>query len=220
MAGATKLDQIYQQLQEQHQQMQEQHQQVLTSLKPQRASKPQSISNVGSAEADSILLELQFSQDDGNLASPIVVPAGEPSCSPFDYSQHPSEDAGTPALLKHHEHHLGLFGVQFGRSGFQMYDVHSRRNDLKLIAPSSGRQYNGGVDGIVAPYALMKAGAFTEMRIVYEHKQSIAQKQLYREANLSQFKVRCIQLSNNLPPPSVTGGRICIWWVNLKGANA
>ena len=81
-----------------------------------------------------------------------------------------------------------------------MYDVHSRSNDLKLIAPSSGRQYNGGVDGIVAPYALTKAGAFTEMRIVYEHKQSIAQKQLYREANPSQFKVRCIQLSNHLPP--------------------
>ena len=78
------MDQIYQQMQEQHQQIQEQHQQVLTLLKPQRASKPQSISNVGSAEADSILLELQFSQDDGNLASPIVVPAGEPSCSPFD----------------------------------------------------------------------------------------------------------------------------------------
>ena len=76
-----------------------------------------------------------------------------------------------------------------------MYDVHSRSNDLKLLAPSSGRHYNGGVDGIVAPYALTKAGAFTEMRIVYEHKQSIAQKQLYREANPSQFKVRCIRLS-------------------------
>ena len=101
-----------------------------------------------------------------------------------------------------------------------MYDVHSRSNDLKLITPSSGQQYNGVVDGIVAPYALMKAGAFTEMRIVYEHKQSIAQKQLYRKANTSQFKVRCIQLCNHLPPLSVTGGRICTRWVNLKGANA
>ena len=112
MAGATKLDQIYLQ-------MQEQHQQVLTSLKPQRASKPQSISNVGSAEADSILLDLQFSQDDGNLASPIVVPAGEPSCSPFDYSQHPSEDAGTPVLLKHHEHHLGCLECNLAEAGFR-----------------------------------------------------------------------------------------------------
>ena len=212
------MQEQHQQMQEQHQQMQEQHQQVLTLL--EQASKPQSISNVGSAEADSILLELQFSQVDGNLASPIVVPAGEPSCSPFDYSQHPSENAGTPALLKHHEHHLGLFGVQFGRSGFQMYDVHSRSNDLIMVAPSSGRQYNGGVDGIVAPYALLKAGAFTEMRVLYEHKQSITQKLLYREANPSQFKVRCIQLCNHLPLLSVTGGRICIRWVNLKGAHA
>ena len=98
--------------------MQEQHQQVLTLLEPQQALKPQSISNVGSAEADSILLELQFSQVDGNLASPIVVTAGEPSCSPFDYSQHPSENAGTPALRKHHEHHLGL-ECKLAEAGFR-----------------------------------------------------------------------------------------------------
>ena len=181
-------DQIRQQMQEQHQQMQEQHQELLALLKSQPTSKPRSISNVGSAEADDILFELHFSQDDGNLQCPITLPAEGPSCSSFDYSLYPTEDAGTPQLLKHHEQHLRSFGVHFGRSGFQMYDVHSRKSDLKLIIPS-GLQYKGGLDGIAAPHGLMKAGAFTEMRIAYEHKQSTTQKQLYREANPAQFKV-------------------------------
>ena len=176
------------QMQAQHQQSQERHQELLALIKSQPASKPQSISNVGSAEADNILFELNFKQDDGNLQCPIILPAEGPSCSPFEYAQYPTEDAGTPALLKHHEQHLRLFGVHFGRSGFQMYDVHSRRSDLKLITPS-GLQYKGGLDGIAAPYGLMKAGAFTEMRIAYEHKQSTTQEQLYREANPAQFKV-------------------------------
>ena len=181
-----------------HQQMDE----VLALLKSKTASKPQSISNVGSAEADSILFELNFLQEDGNLACPIVVPAGSPSCCPFDYSQHPSEDAGTPALLTHHQLHLHQFGVHFGRSGFQMYDVHSRKKDLQVTAPS-GLQYNGGVDGIAAPYALTKAGAFSEMRIAYEHKQSDTQKQLYREAHPHQFKVCCVQQCGHSPSYSI-----------------
>ena len=87
ISGGSKLDQ----------QMDE----ALALLKSKPASKPRSISNFESAEADSILFELNFLQEDGNLACPIVVPAGSPSCCPFDYSQHPSEDAGTPALLTH-----------------------------------------------------------------------------------------------------------------------
>ncbi len=79
-----------------------------------------------------------------------------------------------------------------------MYDVHGRKKDLQVTAPS-GLQYNGGVDGIAAPYALTKAGAFTEMRIAYEHKQSEAQKQLYREAHPHQFQVCCIQQCGHSP---------------------
>ena len=164
--------------------------QILSLLKAKANPKASAISNVGSAEADAILLELGFLQADGNKAYPIVVPAEAPNCSSFDYSQFSSEDIGTPWLLKHHENQLTQFGVQFGRRFFEIHDVHSRR-DLRLLLPS-GASYNGGLDGIVAPWGLTKAGAVTEMRIAYEHKQSAAQKRLYPEAHLEGSEVHLL----------------------------
>ncbi|KAL0042054.1 hypothetical protein WJX77_001817 [Trebouxia sp. C0004] len=155
--------------------------QILSLLKAKTNPKARPISEVGSAEADSVLLELGFLQDDGNEVDPIVVPAGLSMCHSFDYSQFPSEDDGTPALLQHHQQQLSGFEVQFGRSQFQMYDIHHRK-DLKLTLPS-GVSYIGGLDGVAAPWGLAKAGAVSEMRIAYEHKQSIAQKQAHQEAN-------------------------------------
>ena len=158
--------------------------QILSLLKVKAYPKASPISNVGSAEANFILLELGFLQEDGNKAYPIVVPTEAPECSSFDYSQFLSEDNGTPRLLKHHQKQLTQFGVQFGRSYFEIHDVHTRR-DLKLLLPS-GTSYHGGVDGVVAPWGLTKAGAVTEMRIAYEHKQSAAQN---REAHPADFEV-------------------------------
>ena len=154
---------------------------ILSLLKAEANPKASPISNVGSAEADSILLELEFLQEDDNKAYPIVVPAEAPECSSFDHSQFSSENNGTPQLLEHHQKQLTQFGVQFGRSCFEIHDVHTRR-DLKLLLPS-GTLYRGGLDGVVAPWGLTKAGAVTEMHIAYEHKQSAAQKRLYREAH-------------------------------------
>lgn len=156
-------------------------------LKANANPKASAISNVGSAEADAILLELGFLQEDGNKAYPIVVPAEAPNCSSFDYSQFSSQDIGTPWLLKHHEKQLTQFRVRFGRSFFEIHDVHCRQ-DLRLLLPS-GASYNGGLDGIVAPWGLTKAGAVTEMHVAYEHKQSAAQKRLYREAHLEGFEL-------------------------------
>ena len=160
---------------------------ILRLLKAEANPKASPISNVGSAEADAILLELGFLQEDGNKAYPIVVPAEAPECSSFDYSQFSSKGNGTPQLLKHHQNQLTKFGVQFGRSHFEIHDVHTRR-DLKLLLPS-GTLYYGGLDGIVASWGLTKAGAVTEMRIAYEHKQSAAQKRLYREAHPEDLEV-------------------------------
>ena len=82
-----------------------------------------------------MLLELGFLQDDGNEVAPIVVPAGLSMSHSFDYSQFPSDNDGTPALLQHHQQQLSGFEVQFGRSQFQMYDIHIRK-DLKLTLSS------------------------------------------------------------------------------------
>ena len=103
-----------------------------------------------------------------------------------------SENSGTPGLLKHHQKQLTHLGVQFGRGNFEIYDVHTRR-DLKLLLPS-GTSYNGGLDGVAAPWGLAKAGAISEMRIAYEHKQSAAPKRLYREAHPEAFEVDLLLL--------------------------
>ncbi|KAL0044013.1 hypothetical protein WJX82_002191 [Trebouxia sp. C0006] len=84
--------------------------QILSLLKAKTNPKARPISEVGSAEADSVLLELGFLQDDGV-------------------------------------------------------------------------SYIGGLDGVAAPWGLAIAGAVSEMRIAYGHKQSSAQKQAYQEAN-------------------------------------
>ena len=159
-----------------------------------------------------MLLELGFLQDDGDEVDPIVVPAGLSACHSFDYSQFPSEDDGTPALLQHHQQHLSGFEVQFGRSKFQMYDIHHRK-DLKLISPS-GVSYTGGLDGVAAPWKLAKAGAVSEMRMAYnyEHKQSSAQKQAYREANSQYHEV------NLLHKQSRSGKFSIMFSDSLKGA--
>ena len=139
-----------------------------------------------------MLLELGFLQDDGNKVDPIVVPDGSSICHSFDYSQFPSEDDGTPALLKHHQQQLSGFAVRFGRSQFQMYDIH-RRKDLKLILPS-GVSYIGGLDGVAARWGLAQAGVVSEMRIAYEHKQSSAQKQAFQEAHPQYYEVHLLHI--------------------------
>ena len=81
-----------------------------------------------------------------------------------------------------------------------MYDIHARK-DLKLTL-ASGVSYIGGLDGVVAPWGLTKAGAVSEMRIAYEHKQSSAQNQAFQEANPQNYEV-------NLPHKQSRSGRIC-----------
>ncbi len=71
-----------------------------------------------------------------------------------------------------------------------MYNIHHRK-DLKLILPS-GVSYIGGLDGVAAPWGLAIAGAVSEMRIAYGHKQSSAQKQAYQEANPQYYEVHLL----------------------------
>ena len=66
--------------------------QILSVLKAKANPKASPMSNVGSAEADRILLELGFLPEDGNKAYPIVVPTEAPECSSFDSSQFSTEN--------------------------------------------------------------------------------------------------------------------------------
>ncbi|KAL0019690.1 hypothetical protein WJX79_008385 [Trebouxia sp. C0005] len=85
--------------------------QILNLLTQQQNPKAKPISEVGSAEANSVLLQLGFLQEDGNDMDPIAVPASISPSHSFDYLQSPSENDSTPALLDYHQQQLSLFEV-------------------------------------------------------------------------------------------------------------
>ncbi|KAL0023226.1 hypothetical protein WJX79_006279 [Trebouxia sp. C0005] len=80
--------------------------QILNLLTQQQNPKAKAVSEVGSAEADSVLLQFGLLQEDGNDIDPIAVPARLSMGHSFDYSQFPSESDGNPALLDYHQQQL------------------------------------------------------------------------------------------------------------------
>lgn len=139
---------------------------------------PKGFSTVGSEEAWAMLTELEFDEVNGNDLFPIDVPQDTAPCADFDYAKYPSENAGTPALLKHHQEQLSKLGVKFGRGGFQAYDLQTQK--VFSLLTSTGKSYKGAVDGCIAPYGLGNVGATRQLRICYEHKQTVGQKAEYR----------------------------------------
>ena len=150
--------------------------------------RPKAFSSVGSTEAERLLQALSFSETDGNSIDPIEVPADcSASASPFDYSQYKDEEEGNLACLNHHKAQLEKFGVHFGRGAFQMYDLHKEQR-LYNIRTSNGQEYNGNVDGCLAPFGLFASSAASQSRIIYEHKQSSSQKERRQEMESSQVR--------------------------------
>ena len=146
---------------------------------PGKVMVPQDFSRVGSTQANRILASLEIVECVGNEVDPIVVNESTPASQDFDYSQYVNDNAGTLNLLKHHQAELSKFGVKFGRGAFTMYDLHEHKNPYPII--HDGQEYHGGLDGGIAPHGLSIASAANQLRVAYEHKQSNAQKQRYRE---------------------------------------
>ena len=71
-----------------------------------------------------------------------------------------------------------------------MCDMHVRK-DLKLALPS-GVSYIGGLDAVTAPWGLVKAGAVSDMRVSYVHKQVSVQEQVLQEAHAGEYQVASI----------------------------
>ena len=67
----------------------------------------------------------------------------------------------------------------------------STRNPYHIV--HDGQQYLGGLDGGIAPHGLSIASAANQLRVAYEHKQSNAQKQRYREhhGDIAQVRFTC-----------------------------
>ena len=148
---------------------------------PSKAMVPQDFSRVGSTQANRVLASLEIVETAGNEIYPIVVNEPAPTSRDFDLSEYVNEDAGTLDFLKHHQVELIKFGVKFGRGAFTMYDLHDHQNPFPIV--HDGQEYHGGLDGGVAPHGLSVASAANQLRVAYEHKQSSAQKQRYREHN-------------------------------------
>ncbi|KAL0048054.1 hypothetical protein WJX82_006667 [Trebouxia sp. C0006] len=146
---------------------------------PSKAMVPQAFSRVGSTQANRVLASLEIVETVGNVLDPIVVNEPAPASRDFDFSEYVNEYAGTLDLLKHHQVELIKFGVKFGRDAFTMYDLHDHQNLFPIV--HDGQEYHGGLDGGVAPHCLSIASAANQLRVAYEHKQSSAQKQRYRE---------------------------------------
>ena len=140
---------------------------------------PQDFSRVGSTQANRVLASLEIVESVGNVLHPIVVSESAPASGDFDFSEYANGNAGTLDLLKHHQVELIKFGVKFGRDAFTMYDLHEHKNPYPIV--HDGQEYHGGLDGGVAPHGLSIASAANQLRVAYEHKQSSAQKQRYRE---------------------------------------
>lgn len=115
---------------------------------------------------------------DGNDIEPIIVPSGQPVGDKFDYSCYPYEDAGTPALMDHHQQQLTKFGVRFGQGGFSAFDLHNLDSSF-LITTASRGQYNGTFDGCIAPFGMYITSAGRNSVVVFVHKQSNTQKRAY-----------------------------------------
>jgi len=146
---------------------------------PSKAMVPQAFSGVGSTQANRVLASLEIVETVGNVLDPIVVNEPAPASRDFDFSEYVNEYAGTLDLLKHHQVELIKFGVKFGRDAFTMYDLHDHQNLFPIV--HDGQEYHGGLDGGIAPHCLSIASAANQLRVAYEHKQSSAQKQRYRE---------------------------------------
>ena len=97
---------------------------------------------------------------------------------PFDYSQVPDEDKGTPAFLKYHTQQLQQCGVRPG--GFKVHDLHE---ETLYHIEVDGKKYGGGVDGGLTPHSIMPSSAGSMWRIGFEHKQSTLDRDAYHTRN-------------------------------------
>jgi hypothetical protein len=142
---------------------------ILSNMLAEQEERPLSFSKVGSTVAEGVLQELKIMEVDGHKDDPIDLSNGV-ECTSFDLSFYPSENAGTPDLMKHHEEQLSACGIPFGKGGYAIYDVRANQSCLRF--KSSSQVFRGTTDCTLAPYGLRGASCAISMRVGFEHKQS------------------------------------------------
>ncbi|KAK9824895.1 hypothetical protein WJX74_004024 [Apatococcus lobatus] len=99
---------------------------------------------------------------------------------PFTYEKYATEDLGTPDFVAYHQKQLQLLGVTFGQGGFKVMDLHGEK---KYQLQHGNVLYKGGVDAGVVPYTKGQASALQLLRTLFQHRQSTAAKQAYRDSH-------------------------------------
>ena len=156
----------------------------------QQSSLPaRGFSKASSSDADDLLEQLELTEVLGDDLEPIVVPPEHARHHPaFDYSAYRDENEGLGPLQQYHQRQLEQQHIPFGRGGFRIYDIHSQSTAWSIR--SSKYQLSGTADLCVASHGLTIKSAAKRAFIVYEHKQTDAQKEAYRLTHPNPMLVR------------------------------
>lgn len=96
-----------------------------------------------------------------------VLPVPPVEFTPFEWLE--GEDKDTPKARDHLEEQLKRFDVGFGRGRYQLYDVHNKKDILKVEDRKTGK-LNGGTDLILGPYGLHHLGVVQQSCVAVELK--------------------------------------------------
>lgn len=87
---------------------------------------------------------------------------------PFDWGDKKETDASSDAS-NHLAAELVKFGVNFGRSGYTLYDTHSSRSILSFQDSKIGK-ISGGTDAVIAPFKCTREFCSQQLCVAFEFK--------------------------------------------------
>eukprot|EP00898_Chlorokybus_atmophyticus_P001592 jgi/Chlat1/2433/Chrsp17S02830 len=109
--------------------------QLQAELHSAQSKNKEGFSKVSSSKVMCLVGKLAMELRTGNERRPIILEEKDKQIivEPFDWSEFPSENAATIALLKYHQEQLSKFGVPFGGDKYKMYDIHSRHVTARIV---------------------------------------------------------------------------------------
>ena len=107
---------------------------------------------------------------EANLNDAVVVLPGDSDITADDFklSTYQNENDGASAFVDHHRVQLMKFGLIIGKGGYNVIDLHEKREIFKLELRKT--VYRGGVDAGVVPYSVAEESAGGMLRAAFEHK--------------------------------------------------
>lgn len=93
--------------------------------------------------------------------------------TPFNWNGRDEDDVEAMTEVTNHlSTQLSNFGVQFGRGGYKLIDVHTDHTILNI--QDSRFKLRGGTDLVIVPFKTAKRGAASELCVLFELKTDVA----------------------------------------------